>query len=60
MLVGRDLSSASPYSVKAKLAAGDLIAHPTFGVGVVTAITDVHKAKVFFEDGERMLVCNRD
>ena len=60
MLQGRDLSAVSPYSVKAKLASGDLISHPTFGVGVVTAITDTYKAKVFFEDGERMLVCNRD
>ena len=60
MLLGRDLSTASPYNIKAKPAAGDLISHPTFGLGVVTAVTDIHKVKVFFEDGERILVCNKN
>lgn len=59
MLFGRDLSAATPYSVKAALAVNELISHPTFGIGVVTAITDQYKARVFFEDGERMLVCNK-
>jgi hypothetical protein len=56
---GRDRSSAEPYSIKVKLAVNDLISHPTFGVGVVASMADPQKARVVFEDGERMLVCNK-
>ncbi len=59
VIFGRDVSAAIPYSIKAKLAVNDLVCHSTFGVGIVAAITDPNKARVLFEDGERMLVCNK-
>ena len=59
LVEGRDLSAAEPYSIKTPFQVSDLIDHPKFGVGVVTAIADVQKVKVVFEDGERVMVCNR-
>jgi hypothetical protein len=54
-----ELDTATTYNIKKPLAEGDLIDHPSFGVGLVTMVTDLHKAKVFFETGERVMVCNR-
>ena len=59
LLEGRDPSTAEPYSIKTPFQVSDLIDHPKFGVGVVTAIEDVQKVKVVFEDGERIMICNR-
>jgi hypothetical protein len=59
LVEGRDLSTAEPYSIKAPFQVSDLIDHPKFGVGIVTAIEDVQKVKVVFEDGERIMICNR-
>ena len=59
LVAGRDLSSAAPYSIKSPLNVSDLIDHPKFGIGVVTSIADVQKVRVTFEDGERVMVCNR-
>lgn len=42
------------YAVGARLAAGDLIAHPTWGLGAVRAVAE-GKAVVAFEDGDRRL-----
>ncbi len=56
---GSDLSAAVSYNVKKPLAVGDIVDHPTFGIGIVTIKTDVQKAKVFFETGERVMICNR-
>jgi hypothetical protein len=59
LVEGRDLSAAEPYSIKAPFKVADLIDHPKFGVGIVTEVADVSKVKVVFEDGERVMVCNR-
>jgi hypothetical protein len=56
---GSDLSLAVAYNVKKPLSVGDIVDHPTFGIGIVTMRTDVKKAKVFFETGERVMICNR-
>jgi hypothetical protein len=56
---GSDLSAAVSYNVKKPLTVGDIVDHPTFGIGIVTMKTDVQKAKVFFETGERVMICNR-
>lgn len=45
-----------PYSATGPLAVGDLVEHPKFGVGVVTA-TEPRRAVVRFADGTRKLVC---
>jgi hypothetical protein len=51
--------TARAYSVRAALTVGDLIEHPSFGLGVVTVLTEEQKATVLFEDGPRVLICNR-
>jgi hypothetical protein len=59
LVEGRDLSTAEPYSIKSPFQVADLIDHPKFGVGIVTEVADISKVKVVFEDGERVMVCNR-
>jgi len=59
MIKGLDLTTAMPYSIKTELNIGDLVDHPKFGVGIVETIADIQKAKIVFEDGERVMVCNR-
>jgi hypothetical protein len=36
-LAGKDLATARPYAVGEKFAVGDLVNHPTFGIGLVGA-----------------------
>lgn len=50
---------AQPYSIKLKLAEGDLIRHAKFGLGVVVEMTDVNKADILFEDAIHRLVCGK-
>ncbi len=45
-----------PYAANAKVAVGDLLEHPKFGVGVVTAV-DPGRATILFVSGARKLVC---
>ncbi|MCP4602919.1 MAG: hypothetical protein GY847_20790 [Proteobacteria bacterium] len=52
-----DMSTAVKYSAQESLHEGELVDHPIFGIGVVTALIDKQKAKVFFEDGERLMIC---
>lgn len=60
LLEGRDLSAATTYSVNLVLKPGHIIDHPSFGIGVVTEIVGPTKAKIFFEAGERVMICNRE
>ena len=47
-----------PYTMEGSFKADDLIAHPTFGMGIVVGTTS-KKMEVIFEDKPRILVCNR-
>ena len=55
-LEGRDPSSARRYSMRAVFAAGELIEHPKFGLGVTVSLKDTTKIEVLFPDGPRTLV----
>jgi hypothetical protein len=44
------------YSPKEKFAVGDVVQHPTFGLGVTTAVKDAKKVEVLFHDGARVLI----
>jgi hypothetical protein len=59
LLAGRGRSEALPYSMTAIFAEGDLIAHPTFGLGVVTGAIMPDKIEVLFEQESKLLVCGR-
>ena len=60
LLEGRDLTAVMPYNIKLSLKNGDVIDHPKFGLGVVTEISAPTKAKIFFESGERVMICSRE
>lgn len=47
------------YSPKEKYQSGDVLQHPTFGVGVTTAVKDESKIEVLFEGGSKVLVHGR-
>lgn len=60
LMYERDESTAITYSVKASVSKNDLLRHPTFGVGVVTEVSDDKtKATVIFEAGEKVLAVGR-
>jgi hypothetical protein len=58
-LSGKDVSLAKRYSINENYAAGDLLDHPSFGVGVTTAVKEGAKIEVIFEGGVKILVHGR-
>ena|SRR5213594_1584431 len=59
LLNGKDLSLAKRYSLTDNYALGDLVDHPSFGVGIATTIKDGSKMEVLFEGGLKVLVHGR-
>jgi hypothetical protein len=59
LLEGKELSLAVPYDLRASFELGQVIRHPTFGLGVVTALCEDSKVNVTFEDGVKTIVHNR-
>ena len=47
-----------PYSMSGSFKNDDVIVHKTFGMGIVTKVSN-HKMEVVFSDGPRVLVCDR-
>ena len=45
-----------PYTIKTKFSLGDVIDHPSFGLGVVHKIVDNKKIQVLFEKSDKTLV----
>jgi len=54
-----NMAAARNYSFQQKFEPGDTIIHPTFGVGVATALKDETKIEVLFESGTKVLVHGR-
>jgi hypothetical protein len=59
LLEGRELSLALPYDIRAALELGQVIRHPTFGIGVVTTLCEDSKVNVTFEEGVKTIAHNR-
>jgi len=59
LIRGRDASQARPYRLSEHFAPKDLIAHPTFGLGVVLSSKDGSKIEVLFADGPKTLAQGR-
>jgi hypothetical protein len=59
LMGGKDRSSARPFSLQEKFAVGDLVKHPTFGLGVVAAARGIDKIDVAFPDSVRTLQHNK-
>ncbi len=52
--------TSRPYQMQDTYKVGDIINHTTFGLGMVTEIDGLHKMHVLFEDGPKVLACNRN
>ncbi|MBI5494458.1 MAG: hypothetical protein HY904_05480 [Deltaproteobacteria bacterium] len=59
LMKNRDFSKNVRYAPSAVLALEQVVDHPTFGLGLVTAIKEGNKAEVLFKDGPKVLVFGR-
>jgi hypothetical protein len=59
LLRGRERSAARPYAISERFAESELIQHPAFGLGLVTAVKEANKIEVLFADGSRTLAHHR-
>src|SRR5207249_2876704 len=59
LLKRKDMGLAKRYSPTSNYALGDVLEHPSFGVGVATAVKDGTKIEVLFEHGSKVLVHGR-
>jgi hypothetical protein len=60
MLASKKLAGAQPYSPKHTYAVDDVVDHPIFGRGFVSAIRDPSKIEVTFRSDVKILVQARD
>jgi len=58
-LQARDLASATRYSPKSVYKVDQVIEHPTFGLGFVSAVRDAQKIEVTFRTDVKVLVQGR-
>jgi hypothetical protein len=56
----KDISTAKMYSMSGVFEQDDVIAHKTFGYGLVTEIRAEGKMRVLFQKGMKLLVFGRD
>jgi hypothetical protein len=54
-----DLGKVQPYAMRRDFSTGDVMSHRVFGIGIVVREVDGGKIQVSFQDGVRLLVCNR-
>ena len=59
LMKGRIVDEAKAYTPKVKFDPGDVVNHPTFGVGIATALKDSTKIEVLFVDGPKVLIHGR-
>ena len=59
LMAGKDRASARPFNLKQKFAVGDLVSHPTFGMGVVAAARGLDKIDVAFPGTIKTLQHNK-
>lgn len=57
LVQGADPTTATTYSMKMSVKNGELINHPSFGIGRVISVTKPNKMEIFFRDGVKLLRC---
>jgi hypothetical protein len=57
-LVGRE-GEAKPYSPMTRFALDEVVKHPSFGVGLVTALPAAQKVEIAFPSGRKLLLHDR-
>lgn len=56
LLAAKNVAAARPYSPKQSYALGDVVDHPIFGRGFVSAVRDAAKIEVTFRSDVKILV----
>ncbi len=59
LLNGKDMSLAKRYSSQDSYELGDVLEHPSFGIGVTITVKGGNKIEVVFQDGVKTLVHGR-
>ncbi len=59
LLKGKDMALAKRYSPKDNYEQGDVLQHPSFGIGVTISVRDSTKIEVLFDQGPKVLVHGR-
>lgn len=54
-----DPAQAIPYAMDRPFRVGEKVAHPAFGVGMVTGLVQPDKAEILFREGRKLLRCGR-
>jgi len=54
--MSKSTNAPQDYSMKASFQLGDVIAHPTFGNGIVEKLIDNNKIEILFQDDYRTLM----
>ncbi len=57
LLEGLDPATAAHYSMQMVIESGELIQHPSFGLGRVINVTKPNKMEVYFSSGIKLLRC---
>ncbi len=57
LIAEMDVATAIPYSLQTPVKNGDLIDHPTFGLGKVAGVIRPNKMEVVFKQGVKLLRC---
>ncbi|GFM32961.1 hypothetical protein LN040_16095 [Desulfovibrio subterraneus] len=57
VIVSKGTNDARPYTMRESYAAGDIVDHPTFGMGEVQSVTRPDKMEVLFKEGVKVLRC---
>lgn len=57
LMAQADKSTVVAYNMQTPIKTGDLISHPTFGLGKVTSTIRPNKMEVIFEQGVKLLRC---
>lgn len=58
MMAEADSTRAIPYHIKTPVKTGDLINHPSFGMGQILATIRPNKMEIIFAQGVKLLLCN--
>jgi hypothetical protein len=56
VLLNENTDAPKSYSPKETYQPGDVLKHPSFGLGVTTAVKDGTKIEVLFEGGVKLLI----
>jgi hypothetical protein len=59
LIKGKNAGSPKRYSSSDTYESGDVVEHPTFGVGAVTGLRDTTKIEVLFDGGLKILIHRR-